>query len=170
MIWASDKLFQELEEVPMTMIGGLDVHRQQITFDYVDSHGLVRFPTRLPHHVLLPEAPDGLNHNIFASPSPTEYAADPRRDGLITASRQGDGTENHSHPGQERSPNDVAEPMETKIQPAKGNGHHASNHQGRRQGLHNTASSDRDARSDDSEQRADPGHVPGRKRMMLGTQ
>jgi len=31
------KLFQELEEVPlMTMIGGLDVHRQQITFDYVD--------------------------------------------------------------------------------------------------------------------------------------
>jgi hypothetical protein len=56
MIWASDKLFQELEEVPMTMIGGLDVHRQQMTFDYVDSHGLVRFPTRLPHHVLLPEA------------------------------------------------------------------------------------------------------------------
>jgi hypothetical protein len=26
--------FQELEEVPlMTMVGGLDVHRQQITFD-----------------------------------------------------------------------------------------------------------------------------------------
>jgi len=44
------------------------------------------------------------------------------------------------------------------------------NHQGRRQGLHNTAPSDRDARSDDSEQRADPGHVPGRKRMMSGTQ
>jgi transposase len=43
MIWASDKLFQELEEVPMTMIGGLDVHRQQITFDYVDSDGLVRW-------------------------------------------------------------------------------------------------------------------------------
>jgi len=27
----------------MTMIGGLDVHRQQITFDYVDSDGLVRW-------------------------------------------------------------------------------------------------------------------------------
>jgi transposase len=38
------KLFQELEEVPlMTMIGGLDVHRQQITFDYVDDEGLVHF-------------------------------------------------------------------------------------------------------------------------------
>jgi transposase len=37
------KVFQELEEVPMTMIGGLDVHRQQITFDYVDSDGLVRW-------------------------------------------------------------------------------------------------------------------------------
>jgi transposase len=36
-------LFQELEEVPMTMIGGLDVHRQQITFDYVDDDGLVRW-------------------------------------------------------------------------------------------------------------------------------
>jgi transposase len=36
-------LFQELEEVPMTMVGGLDVHRQQITFDYVDSDGLVRW-------------------------------------------------------------------------------------------------------------------------------
>src|ERR1700739_3744581 len=43
MIWASEKLFQELEEVPMTMIGGLDVHRQQITFDYVDGDGLVRW-------------------------------------------------------------------------------------------------------------------------------
>jgi transposase len=37
------KVFQELEEVPMTMIGGLDVHRQQITFEYVDSDGLVRW-------------------------------------------------------------------------------------------------------------------------------
>ena len=27
----------------MTMIGGLDVHRQQITFDYVDGDGLVRW-------------------------------------------------------------------------------------------------------------------------------
>jgi hypothetical protein len=35
-------LFQELEEVLMTMVGGLDVHRQQITFDYVDDDGLVR--------------------------------------------------------------------------------------------------------------------------------
>jgi hypothetical protein len=24
----------------MTMVGGLDVHRQQITFDYVDNDGL----------------------------------------------------------------------------------------------------------------------------------
>jgi transposase len=37
------QVFQELEEVPMTMIGGLDVHRQQITFDYVDSDGRVRW-------------------------------------------------------------------------------------------------------------------------------
>jgi transposase len=34
-------MFQELEEVPMTMVGGLDVHRQQITFEYVDDDGLV---------------------------------------------------------------------------------------------------------------------------------
>ena len=27
----------------MTMVGGLDVHRQQITFDYVDDDGLVRW-------------------------------------------------------------------------------------------------------------------------------
>src|SRR6478752_4481913 len=33
--------YRELEEVPMTMVGGFDVHRQQITFDYVDSDGLV---------------------------------------------------------------------------------------------------------------------------------
>ena len=26
----------------MTIVGGFDVHRQQITFDYVDSDGLVR--------------------------------------------------------------------------------------------------------------------------------
>src|SRR6185312_10014245 len=37
------KMFQELEEVPMTMVGGLDVHRQQITFDYVDDDGLVHW-------------------------------------------------------------------------------------------------------------------------------
>ena len=52
----------------------------------------------------------------------------------------------------------------------KRNDHHASNHQGRQQGLHSTAPPDRDAHGDDSEQRADPGHVPGRKRIMSGTQ
>src|SRR5689334_18688331 len=36
-------VFQELEEVPMTMVGGFDVHRQQITFDYVDDDGLVHW-------------------------------------------------------------------------------------------------------------------------------
>src|SRR4026208_1863512 len=35
---------RELEEVPlMTMVGGLDVHRRQITFDYVDNDGLVHW-------------------------------------------------------------------------------------------------------------------------------
>ena len=86
---------------------------------------------------------------------------------IVRVSRQGDGTEDHEHPGQERSPNDVAEPMEAKIQPAKGNDHHTSNHQDRRQGLHNTAPSHRDARSADSEQRADHGHVPGRKERYV---
>src|ERR1700677_101020 len=94
----------------------------------------------------------------------------PGTDGLIRVSRQGEGTEDQEQPGQERSPNDVAEPMKAKIQPAEGNDHHAGTHQSRRQGLHSTAPSDRDARSDDSEQRADPGHVPRRKRMMSGTQ
>jgi transposase len=42
LIWRQ-KNFQELEEVPMTMVGGFDVHRKQITFDYVDSDGLVRW-------------------------------------------------------------------------------------------------------------------------------
>src|SRR4029079_5938627 len=37
------KMFQELEEVPMTMVDGLDVHRQQITVDYVDDDGLVHW-------------------------------------------------------------------------------------------------------------------------------
>jgi transposase len=36
-------MFQELEEVPMTIVGGLDVHRQQITFDYIDNDGLVHW-------------------------------------------------------------------------------------------------------------------------------
>src|SRR6185312_15351962 len=35
--------FREREEVPMTIVGGFDVHRQQITFDYVDTDtGVVR--------------------------------------------------------------------------------------------------------------------------------
>jgi transposase len=29
--------FQELEEVQMTIVGGFDVHRKQLTFDYVDT-------------------------------------------------------------------------------------------------------------------------------------
>src|ERR1700737_2828084 len=40
--FASD-VFREREEVPMTMVGGFDVHRQQITFDCVDNDGLVRW-------------------------------------------------------------------------------------------------------------------------------
>jgi len=44
MMWASEELFQELEEVPLvTMVGGYDVHRKQITFDYVDDDGLVHW-------------------------------------------------------------------------------------------------------------------------------
>src|SRR6202158_1776592 len=35
--------FRVLEEVPMTMIGGFDVHRKQITFDFVDDDGLGRW-------------------------------------------------------------------------------------------------------------------------------
>ena len=39
----ASEFFRELEEVPMTMVGGFDVHRKQITFDYVDTDtGLVR--------------------------------------------------------------------------------------------------------------------------------
>ena len=38
------EIFQKLEEVPlMTMVGGLDVHLAQITFDYVDDDGLVHW-------------------------------------------------------------------------------------------------------------------------------
>jgi transposase len=29
--------FSELEEVPMPIVGGLDIHRKQITFDYLDT-------------------------------------------------------------------------------------------------------------------------------------
>src|SRR6201993_4532036 len=39
---ASD-VFREREEVPMTIVGGVYAHRMQITFDYVDSDGLVRW-------------------------------------------------------------------------------------------------------------------------------
>src|SRR4029078_6718640 len=39
----ASEVFRELEEVPMTMVGGFDVHRKQITFDYVDDDGLVRW-------------------------------------------------------------------------------------------------------------------------------
>src|SRR6267142_3873524 len=39
----ASEFFRELEEVPMTMVGGFDVHRKQITFDCVDDDGLVRF-------------------------------------------------------------------------------------------------------------------------------
>src|ERR1700730_334659 len=35
--------FHEHEEVPMTIVGGLDVHRKQITFDYVDDDGLMHW-------------------------------------------------------------------------------------------------------------------------------
>ena len=38
----------------MTMVGGFDVHRKQITFDYVDDDGLVRVrsdPPGDPHDV-----------------------------------------------------------------------------------------------------------------------
>src|ERR1700722_8384288 len=28
---------RELEEVPMSIVGGLDIHRKQLTFDYVDT-------------------------------------------------------------------------------------------------------------------------------------
>ena len=43
LVECASEFFRELEEVPMTMVGGFDVHRKQITFDYVDTDtGLVR--------------------------------------------------------------------------------------------------------------------------------
>jgi len=39
----ASEMFQELEEVPKTMVGGFDVHRQQITFDCVNDDGLVHW-------------------------------------------------------------------------------------------------------------------------------
>jgi hypothetical protein len=55
----ASEMFQELEEVPlMTMVGGFDVHRQQITFDYVHDDRLVQTterrknPTRRSQHRL----------------------------------------------------------------------------------------------------------------------
>src|ERR1700751_1649050 len=38
----ASEMFQELE-VAMTIVGGLDVPRQQITFDYIDNDGLVHW-------------------------------------------------------------------------------------------------------------------------------
>ena len=35
----------ELEEVPMPIVGGLDIHRKQITFDYLVRH---RLPAAAP--------------------------------------------------------------------------------------------------------------------------
>jgi transposase len=59
-------IFQELEEVPlMTMVGGFDVHRKQVTFDYVDHDrlvhwGQIRPATRKTLRVWLAEhCPDG---------------------------------------------------------------------------------------------------------------
>src|SRR3981189_388731 len=43
LVGMASEVFQELEEVPMTMVGGFDVHRKQITFDFVDDDGLGRF-------------------------------------------------------------------------------------------------------------------------------
>jgi transposase len=37
MLLCDRELFQELEEVPMGIVGALDVHRRQLTFDYVDT-------------------------------------------------------------------------------------------------------------------------------------
>src|ERR1700694_1454403 len=42
LVECASEIFRERDEVPMTMVGGFDVHRKQITFDYVDSDGLVR--------------------------------------------------------------------------------------------------------------------------------
>jgi hypothetical protein len=47
--FASEK-YRELEEVPlMTIVGGSDVHRKQITFDYVDDDGVVHWGEIRPH-------------------------------------------------------------------------------------------------------------------------
>lgn len=83
---------------------------------------------------------------------------------------QGGVAENYEQRGKERASNDVSEPVETKIQPADGNDQHSSNHQRCEQGPQRTAPSDPDAHGDDSEQRAGARHVPGRKRMVIGTQ
>src|SRR5215213_6313798 len=31
------RVFSELEEVPLSIVGGFDIHRRQITFDYLDT-------------------------------------------------------------------------------------------------------------------------------------
>src|SRR6267142_1477655 len=43
LVGMASEMCQEREEGRMTMVGGFDVHRKQITFDYVDGDGLVRF-------------------------------------------------------------------------------------------------------------------------------
>ena len=61
----ASEMFQEFEEVPMTTVGGLDVHRQQITFDYVDNDGSVHWGQIRPatrktlRHWLGERCPDG---------------------------------------------------------------------------------------------------------------
>jgi transposase len=63
---------QELEEVPMTIVGGFDVHRAQITFDYVDtdtgevSTGQIRPATRVVLGKWLAQRFDGRADVAFA--------------------------------------------------------------------------------------------------------
>jgi hypothetical protein len=63
---------QELEEVPMTIVGGFDVHRAQITFDYLDadtgevSTGQIRPATRSVLRKWLAQRFDGRQDVAFA--------------------------------------------------------------------------------------------------------
>jgi hypothetical protein len=41
LIWASRIFPGAVEEIPATRLGGLDVHRKQLTFGHVDDDGLV---------------------------------------------------------------------------------------------------------------------------------
>jgi hypothetical protein len=43
----------EREEVPMSIVGGLDIHRKQLTFDYVEEETdgrLAAGRTKIDHH------------------------------------------------------------------------------------------------------------------------